>query len=491
MKRCAGILLPVFSLPSPYGIGTMGKEAYKWIDFLHSSKQKVWQVLPIGPTGFKDSPYQSFSSFAGNPYFIDFDILQEKGLLKKEDYENIRWCEDEKKIDYSTLYDLKFKVLRKAFLNFKNFDELERFKKENKEAEELSLFMAIKNANGGQPWYLWKDGLKKRCCSSLKKAEEELKDEINFYTFLQYEFMEEWLKLKAYANFKGIKILGDVPIYASLDSCDVWMDPKEFLLDDDFAPTEVAGCPPDAFTEDGQKWGNPLYRWDVMKKNGYNWWKRRLSFAYLLFDVVRIDHFRGLESYYAIPSGDENAKNGRWIKGPDKDFINFLKTSFKGKEIIAEDLGFLTEEVHELLKLSGFPGMKVMQFAFDNDEENQYLPHKYKRNCVAYTGTHDNDTVMGWLSSGSNENVSCAKEYFDVKGKTDDEITDCFIKAALKSAANLSVIPIQDYLHLGSEARINTPSTDVNNWAWRLGKDYSKNSLDKKIAHMTEEFFRD
>ena len=491
MKRCSGILLPVFSLPSPYGIGTMGEQAYRWIDFLHSSKQRVWQVLPLGPTGFGDSPYQSFSSFVGNPYFIDFDILNKKGLLEKSDYTDIKWCQPEERIDYSTLYNFKFKVLKKAFLKFKEFDKLEEFKKENEEAENYALFMAIKNSCNGKPWYLWKDGLKKRRSQSLKKVREELKDEINFYLFLQYEFMDEWLKLKDYAGSKNVKIVGDVPIYASLDSCDVWTNPKEFLLDSNFLPIEVAGCPPDSFTEDGQRWGNPLYRWDVMKKNNYSWWEKRLNFAFRLFDVIRIDHFRGLESYYAIPKDDENARNGRWIKGPDKDFISFLKTSFKGKEIIAEDLSFLTDEVYELLKLSGFPGMKVIQFAFDKDEENQYLPHKYKRNCVAYTGTHDNDTVMGWLSSDLTGQAECAREYFGVKGKNDDEITDCFIKSALKSAANLSIVPIQDYLHLGSEARINTPSTDRDNWVWRLNKNYNDNSLDKKIALMTEEFFRD
>lgn len=490
MKRCSGILLPIFSLPSPYGIGTMGRAAYQWIDFLHRSKQSIWQVLPIGPTGFKNSPYQSFSSFAGNPYFIDLDILKEKNLLKCEDYESILWCESDQRIDYGILYDLRLKVLKKAFSRFRDFERLENFKRENKEAQDYAVFMAIKNSKSGSPWYLWEQELKKRSFAALEDVRQHFKEEIDFYLFLQYEFMEQWLNLKNYANSRGIKIVGDVPIYASLDSCDVWTNPKEFMLDENFLPKEVAGCPPDAFTEDGQRWGNPLYLWDEMKKNGYSWWKSRLGFAFRLFDIVRIDHFRGLESYYAIPGEDKNARGGRWVKGPDKDFISFLKTSFKGKKIIAEDLGFLTQKVYELLDLSGYPGMKVMQFAFDNNEENQYLPHKYKKNCVAYTGTHDNDTVMGFLSSGNENQVRCAKKYLGAEDKTDDETTECFIRAVLKSSADTAVIPIQDYLHLKSEARINTPSTQNDNWVWRLKENYDSSGLYKKIALMTEEFSR-
>ena len=490
MDRMSGILLPVFSLPSPYGIGTMGKEAYRWIDYLKKCGQKVWQVLPLGQTGFGDSPYQSFSSFAGNPYFIDPDTLKEEGLLKSADLKNIKWCSDETRVDYSTLYNERFKLLRKAFSNFKDTEALEAFKKENKWVNDYALFMALKDANNGAPWYMWKKGLKKRNSAALKKAREELCEDIDFYTFIQYQFFKEWKALKEYATSKGIKILGDLPIYAAMDSCDVWKDPKQFYLDEELCPIEVAGVPPDGFTEDGQLWGNPLYRWDVMEKNRFKWWKERLSSAFSLFDIIRIDHFRGLESYYAVPYGDETARNGRWRKGPDKAFVSFLKENFKDKEIIAEDLGYLTEEVHELLSFSGFPGMKVMHFAFDGSMDNLYLPHNYEKNCVVYTGTHDNDTTIGWLHTAYEYQVENAEKYLHAEDTTYEEFAEKMMEAALESCADLAVIPMQDYLLLGSEARINTPSTNKGNWMWRMEKDYDKKAPCKKIAALTKKYKR-
>ena len=486
MIRMSGILLPVFSLPSHYGIGTMGKEAYRWIDYLKKCNQKVWQVLPLGPTGFGDSPYQSFSSFAGNPYFIDLDILKDEKLLKNSDLKDIVWCKSETKVDYSALYNERFKILRKAFSRFEDKEALDDFKKENKWVRDYALFMALKDANKGSPWYMWQKGLKKRNSSALKKAREELKNEIDFYTFIQYEFFKQWKKLKSYANSKGIKILGDLPIYAAMDSCDVWKDPKQFYLDEELCPVEVAGVPPDGFTEDGQLWGNPLYRWDVMEENNFKWWKERLSSAFKLFDILRIDHFRGLESYYAVPAGEETARNGRWRKGPGKKFIQFLKDSFKDKEIIAEDLGYLTEDVHELLSASGFPGMKVMHFAFDGDMNNLYLPHNYEKNCVVYTGTHDNDTTVGWLHSAYEYQIENAEKYLGTEEKSYEEFTEAMVESALKSCADLAIVPMQDYLLLGSEARINTPSTDRGNWMWRMEGDYDKKAPCKKLAALVK-----
>lgn len=490
MKRSAGILLPVSSLPSKYGIGTFGKAAYRWVDFLAQAKQSYWQVLPMGPTSYGDSPYQSFSAFAGNPYFIDLDLLCEQGLLKKGRCKKVKWCEKNSQVDYGVLYENREKILRKAFDNFTDEKALDRFRKKNKSwVEDYALYMAVKAQMGLRPWNEWEEDIRMRRPEALEAWKQRCARDVDYHIFVQYLFFTQWGKLKKYANKKGVQIIGDAPIYVAMDSADVWAAPSLFQLDENNVPTEVAGCPPDAFSADGQLWGNPLYRWDEMEKDGFKWWIKRLKANLTMVDVLRIDHFRGLESYYAIPYGDETARNGRWRKGPGRAFINAINKELGNAAIIAEDLGYLTPAVKRLLKSSGYPGMKVLEFAFDSREESDYMPHNYQTNCVVYTGTHDNDTARGWFSDASAENVALALEYM---GLSDDREGNWgFIRAALSSVADLAVIPMQDYLDLDNEARINTPSTlGGNNWRWRMTKGQPTSELAQKIARMTELYGR-
>ena len=472
--RASGILMPVFSLPSPYGIGTFGKEAYEFVDFLKEAEQSYWQILPLSPTSFGDSPYQSFSSYAGNPYFIDLDILCEKSFLKREDYENIDFGSFEEEVDYEKLYNNRYKVLKIAYDNFDRQNrQYQNFCQEEKEwLNDYALFMAIKDSKNGEAWYSWEHSLKFRDKESLGKKENELREDIEFYKFLQFEFFSQWWALKKYANENGIKIIGDMPIYVAYDSADVWSKPEQFLLDSELNPTLVAGCPPDAFSDEGQLWGNPVYNWEYMKKEEtpFSWWRCRIKFAFKVYDVVRIDHFRGFESFYTIKYGEETAKNGAWLKGPDMELFDFVKQDFMEKElpIIAEDLGFLTEEVELLLKNSGFPGMKVLQFAFDGKADNQYLPHNYNKNCVVYTGTHDNDTINGWANTANKNEVDFATRYMQTN--TSEGFNWAMIKSALMSVADTAIIMMPDLLGLGSDARINTPSTVGENWKWRIEK---------------------
>lgn len=468
MERCSGVLLPIFSLPSPYGIGTLGKAAYDWIDFLHDAGQRLWQVLPIGPTSFGDSPYQSFSAFAGNPYFIDLEQLREDGLLCRDECASLADLADGAAIDYAKQYQCRYQVLKKAFARFDKPDEIEQFRKVHTWVDDYALFMAIKDAQGGIPWTQWPHSLRKRENRAIEKKRQELREEIEFYCFLQLLFFTQWKKLAAYAKCHDIKIIGDIPIYVALDSADAWANPEVFLLDEEDCPISVAGCPPDAFTADGQLWGNPLYRWDLMQETGFQWWKERLSGSFELFDCLRIDHFRGFESYYAVPYGDKTARNGKWLKGPGKAFVDSIREAFPAVPIIAEDLGYLTPEVRELLAYSGFPGMKILQFAFDAREKSDYIPFKYPRNCVVYTGTHDNDTILGWMCSAPADSVKYAKSYLMCENMDDETCVDFFISAALSCAADCAVIPMQDWLHIGSSGRINTPSTIGGNWVWRL-----------------------
>ncbi|MFR5902397.1 MAG: 4-alpha-glucanotransferase, partial [Neglectibacter timonensis] len=391
MTRAAGVLLPVSSLPSKYGIGTFGKAAYKWVDFLAEAGQKYWQVLPLGPTSYGDSPYQSFSAFAGNPYFVDLEFLCEQGLLKKGRCKKVKWGESKTQVDYGTIYEHREKVLRKAFSNFTDKKALEKFRKKNAGwVEDYALYMAVKAQMGLRAWNEWEEDIRMRRPEALKKWKAKCAEDIEYHIFVQYLFFEQWTKLKKYANEKGISIIGDAPIYVAMDSADVWANPGLFQLDENNVPTEVAGCPPDAFSEDGQLWGNPLYRWDEMEKDGFQWWIKRLKANLTLVDVLRIDHFRGLESYYAIPYGDETARNGRWRQGPGMAFVGAVNKALGNANIIAEDLGYLTPAVKRLLKSSGYPGMKVLEFAFDSREESDYMPHNYQNHCVVYTGTHDN-----------------------------------------------------------------------------------------------------
>lgn len=460
----------------------MGKAARKFVDFLEKAGQKYWQILPICPTSYGDSPYQSFSSFAGNPYFIDLEYLCREKLLKKKECESFDWGGSEKYVDYGIMYESRYALLKKAFERFcRNIPEdyAAFCKKESEWLDEYALFMALKDANDGVAWFEWKEELKLRKEAALTKAKEEYASNIEFYRMLQYLFFKQWRALKEYANSKGIEIIGDVPIYVAGDSADVWANPKQFYLDKDLNPIEVAGCPPDAFSEDGQLWGNPLFRWDVMKKDDYSWWTKRIRAMAQLYDIVRIDHFRGFDSYYAIPAGDDTAKNGKWKQGPGMDLFNTLEKKLGRLPIIVEDLGFLTPSVHKLLKDSGFPGMKVIQFAFDSREGSDYLPHNYPQHCVVYTGTHDNDTVMGWMKTAPKASVKFAKEYLNLT--KEEGYNWGMMRAAWSSVADMAIVPFQDLIGLGSEARINIPSTLGENWKWRATEDQVTNQLAKKL----------
>lgn len=468
--RTSGVLMHISSLPNDYGIGTMGKYAYKFIDLLSEAKQTYWQILPLCPTSFGDSPYQSFSTFAGNPYFIDLEILEEQGLLAKEDYKDINWGNDNKSVDYALIYQKRHEVLKKVKKNF--FENVPSdyysFCKESESwLNDYALFMAIKDSYNGISFTKWDDDIKKRNAESIKYYQEKYSNEVDYYKMLQYLFYQQWFKLKKYANDKGIKIIGDVPIYVALDSADVWADRKQFLVDENMQPTEVAGCPPDGFSADGQLWGNPLYNWSYMKETGYDWWKRRMQAALKTYDVVRIDHFRGFDSYYCIEFGQTSAKIGHWEKGPGMDLFNSLNQQLGKMPIIAEDLGFLTDSVKQLLADSTYPGMKVLQFAFDSREESDYLPHNYIRNCVVYTGTHDNDTILGWEKTSNPRDVEFARRYLH----SEEPLNYAMIRSAFASVSDTAIATMQDLLSLGSEARMNVPSTVGTNWKWRATKE--------------------
>lgn len=491
--RSSGILLPIFSLPSEHGIGTFGKAAYNFVDFLESAGQTYWQILPLGPTSFGDSPYQSFSAYAGNPYFIDLGLLKEEGLLEEQDCCDIKWCDDKHKINYELLYNNRFKVLYKAYLKLKENlpADYNAVYEENKFwLKDYALFMALKDANGGASWDLWETDLKNRKAEAIKKAEKEHKDKIDFYISLNYLFRKQWSALKNYANEKGIKIIGDMPIYVAFDSADVWANPEQFYLDKNLMPKSVAGCPPDDFCEDGQLWGNPLYNWAKMKKETkpYSWWCKRIAHSLKIYDFIRIDHFRGFEAYYSIPFGDKTAKNGVWKKGPGLHFFKCLKETFGQLPIIAEDLGTLTEGVYKLLKNTGFPGMKVLQFAFSTDEESEYLPHNHIENCVVYTGTHDNDTLKGWEQTLDTETLTYVKNYLNIN--EGDDFNWSVIKAAFSSVADTVIIPLQDFCSVDSVGRINTPATLGDNWQWRVSSTYLNDWLSNLIYKTTKLYSR-
>ncbi len=489
--RASGILLPVSSIPSAYGIGSFSKEAYEFVDFLEKAGQSYWQILPLGPTGYGDSPYQSFSTFAGNPYYIDFEELIEEGLLTKEQCEECDWGGSEAYVDYEKIYKSRFRVLKEAFDNsrLEDNEDFQAFVAENAFwLSDYSLYMAVKDSYKGKSWSEWDGDIRLRKPEAIEKYAEKLKEEILFYEFQQYLFDTQWRKLKKYANDKGVKIIGDIPIYVALDSADTWANPELFQLDENRRPTGVAGCLPDAFSATGQLWGNPLYKWDYHKETEYAWWIQRISYCYKLYDVVRIDHFRGFDEYYNIPFGDTTAEFGRWEKGPGYDLFKVMKKKIGNKPVIAEDLGFLTPTVNQLLKKSSYPGMKVLQFAFDSREESDYLPHNYTANSVVYTGTHDNDTTVGWYQTISRRDRSFARKYLNIK--TGRELEWNFIRAALGSVSDTAVIPMQDYLGLGSEARINVPSTLGTNWKWRMTKGQIPEGLAEKIYDLCKLYGR-
>ncbi|RKD27516.1 4-alpha-glucanotransferase [Caminicella sporogenes DSM 14501] len=490
-KRSSGILMHISSLPSPYGIGTFGKDAYEFVDFLVNSGQSYWQILPLGITGYGDSPYQSFSAFAGNPYFIDLDILEREGLIKKEDYAGLDFGNDVEKVDYDKIFKNKMPILRLAYKNGKDKykDEIRKFEEENKDwLEDFSLYMAIKSQFNLRPWQEWDEDIKLRKKEALKKYKKDLKDEIEYWVFLQFLFFKQWFALKKYANERGIQIIGDIPIYVAEDSADTWANSEIFLLDEDKMPLKVAGCPPDAFSKTGQLWGNPIYRWDLLEKRNFDWWIERIRMNSRLYDVIRIDHFRGFESYWEIPYGDETAVNGRWVKGPGIKLFKAIKKELGNIKVIAEDLGFLTDEVIKFREETGYPGMKVLQFAFDTREESDYLPHNYDKNCIVYTGTHDNDTVNGWFESANKKDVNFAKRYLKLNKR--EGYNWGFIRGAWASVASLAIAQMQDFLGLGSEARMNIPSTIGGNWQWRVKKDDLTDKLAKKIYKITKLYGR-
>ncbi|MDE6926891.1 MAG: 4-alpha-glucanotransferase [Acetatifactor sp.] len=491
--RKSGVLLPVASLPSAYGIGCFSKEAYHFIDLLKEAGQSCWQILPLGPTGYGDSPYQSFSTFAGNPYFIDPEDLVGRGWITKEECDGYDFGEDAESIDYARIYDSRFKLLRTAWENSRIAEDKGfcRFRKENAFwLEDYSLYMAVKDSFDNVSWIEWDEDIRTRQPGAMEKYNEEFAGEKEFYQFQQYMFQTQWKKLKAYANKRGIQIIGDIPIYVAFDSSDAWANPELFQFDRECKPIAVAGCPPDSFSATGQLWGNPLYDWKYHKKTGFEWWIKRMAFCYRLYDVVRIDHFRAFDEYYAIPAGAPTAENGKWKPGPGYALFAAMKRELGEKEVIAEDLGFLTPSVLKLVKKSGYPGMKVLQFAFDSREESDYLPHNYEHNCVVYTGTHDNDTVLGWYRELEKSDKALCDRYLNLANCQGRDIQWEFIRAAFASVADLAVIPMQDYLGLGSEARINTPSTLGGNWQWRMKKDGFTKELAEKMRDMAELYGR-
>lgn len=488
-KRKSGILLHISSLPSPYGIGSLGQAAREFADFLKSAGQSYWQILPVCPTGLGASPYQSYSSFAGNPYLIDLDMLYEDRLIKKSDYKDLDFGQG-KAVHFRKLERAKnrvFKIAFEAFIKKPPTAFYEFCEKEDYWLGDFSLFMAEKDCSGSSSWTGWRGDIKTRKPKEIEREKERLRKEIQYYKMLQYFFYRQWGEFKKYVNAQGIEIIGDLPIYVSADSADVWASPQNFYLDADYRPIEVAGCPPDSFTPEGQLWGNPLYDWDYMQRDNYSWWVKRISHATKLFDVIRIDHFRGFESYYAIDAGETTAVNGVWKKGPGTAFFDLVRERLGKLNIIAEDLGYLTPAVRELLAHTGFAGMKVLQFAFDSDEENEYLPHNYSKNSIAYTGTHDNDTLSGFTQNAPGDQIDFACKYLHSKR---DKLADNMLRAVWASVSKTAVAQAQDILGLGSEARMNTPSTVGANWCWRAEKGAFSPELGAKLYDLTQLYGR-
>ncbi len=498
--------MPITSLPSPHGIGCLSKEAYEFVDFLQAAGQTYWQILPLGPTGYGDSPYQSFSTFAGNPYLIDLEKLIEAGFLTREQVEGSDMGPDPEYVDYGKIYENRMPLLRSAYENSPyclhpgerwmgeaGKEAASRFDAFCEEKEywlrDYTLYSAVKEYFHGKAYTEWDEPIRTRKPEAIAEYEQKLAEDIRYYAFLQYLFCTQWDALRAYAHEKGVMIFGDLPIYVALDSADTWSNPELFELDSEGFPVLVSGVPPDAFSSTGQLWGNPIYRWDRHRETEYSWWIRRLARAYELYDLVRIDHFRGFESYWVVPVGCDTAVNGKWCKGPGEDFFQAVADVFGDKVIVAEDLGLLTVAVHELLYSTGFPGMKVLQFAFDEDASQPYLPHNYRRNCVVYTGTHDNDTTRGWFSKLGKDRQEYVMRYVGA----DHEIGVVWglIRSAMMSVANTVIIPIQDYLNLDSEARINTPSTVGGNWKWRLRKGEISGELVQSMRLLARTYGRD
>ena len=495
-ERAAGILMPISSLPSEYGIGCFSKSAYEFVDWLKKAGQSYWQILPLGPTSYGYSPYQSFSTFAGNPYFISLEALVEEGVLTKAECEAVDWGKVKGSIDYKKIYEGRYPLLRKAYerSNVHENAAYQQFVKENSWwLSDYALFMAVKDRFDGVEWKLWADDIKLRWGPAMDYYREELYFDIEFHQYMQFKFYEQWMQLKTYANKKGIQIIGDIPIYVAMDSADTWAHPELFQLDEENVPVAVAGCPPDGFSATGQLWGNPLYRWGYHKETGYQWWISRLAYVFRLYDVVRIDHFRGFDEYFSIPYGAETAVDGHWEKGPGMDLFWKVRETLGEKPVIAEDLGYVTDSVRELVRDSGFPGMKVLEFAFDSRDSgcaNDYLPHNYPVNSVAYTGTHDNETLAGWWGSISKDEQKLTREYLCDTYTPEAELNKPLISLIMRSAAKWCVIPMQDYLGLDNKCRMNTPSTVGTNWKWRIRKNQLSVKLQKEIYAVTLRYGR-
>lgn len=496
MSKTAGVLMHISSLPSEYGIGCFSKSAYAFVDWLKGAGQCYWQILPLVPTSYGDSPYQSFSTYAGNPYFISLEELIREGVLTKEECDQVDFGKDVEDIDYKKLYLGRFPLLRKAYerSNISQNSEYIKFIEENNWwLNDYAMFMAIKDKFYGAPWTHWPEDIKLRYASAMDYYGRELYFEIEFYQYIQFKFYEQWKNLKEYANKNGVRIIGDIPIYVAMDSADVWSRPELFQLDQKNVPIAVAGCPPDGFAATGQLWGNPLYSWDYHKATGYDWWISRIRYCYKFYDVLRIDHFRGFDEYYSIPYGMTTAVNGHWEKGPGIELFNAIKGALGDCEIIAEDLGYVTDSVRKLVSDSGYPSMKVLEFAFDSRDTGSardYLPHNYNDNCVAYTGTHDNETLTGWLSTISPDERNGVRDYLSDRYTPGYELYWPLIASIMKSDAKLCIVPIQDYLGLNNKARMNTPSTVGENWRWRISKKDLSYDLMQRLRKMASLYGR-
>jgi len=489
--RASGILLHPTSLPSRFGIGALGQSAYNFVDFLVETGQKIWQVMPLGLTGFSDSPYASFSAFAGNHLLISLEKLEEYGLLKGADIDNGPSFPDDKVI-YNDVIKFKNAVLKKSFENFVELYNHPYIKEQRDEflffcqrnawwLDDYALFMALKETYDNHIWSTWDIDIVKREPNAIKECTKKLEEKMDFHKYIQYKFFKQWLDLKQYANKNGVRIIGDIPIFVAYDSADVWANQHLFYLDENRKSTVVAGVPPDYFSETGQLWGNPLYRWDVMKEENYEWWIKRFAIILNVVDIVRIDHFRGFEAYWEVPATEKTAVKGQWVKGPGKDLFYTIEKDLGKLPIIAEDLGFLTPEVHELRDTFEFPGMTILQFAFSSDATNPYLPHNFSRNCVVYTGTHDNDTTIGWFKTCPKTEKKYSLKYLGTNGKN---IHWDFIKMGMSSVADTAIFPLQDVLGLGTEARMNTPSTESGNWSWRFTADMITPEIKEKLKDL-------
>ncbi len=490
LPRSSGVLLHISSLPSPYGIGTMGKQAYRFIRFLHEAGQTYWQILPLGTTGFANSPYQNFSIYAGNPYLIDFDLLVEDGLLQPDAAASLEWGDDPTKVDYGLIYENKKKVLHWAYEGLQYFkphqflaDKEDFFEKEKFWLEDYACFMVLKDKFEGRSWQEWPDQFRMREPEAIEEFCDEHEDQLDYYYFEQFIFYRQWRHVRQYAEQYQIKIIGDLPIYVAEDSVDVWANPELFQLNENRELTHVAGCPPDLFTPDGQLWGNPLYDWHEMAKDDYDWWVKRINWAMQVYDYARIDHFRGFESYWSVPHGDPTARFGKWIDGPKDNLFIAMYKELGEIRVIAEDLGFMTDEVIQLRKRLGFPGMSVLQFAFDPKMDSAYLPHNIRHNNVVYAGTHDNSTTRGWFDLIDDETKRLAVDYFGLVDGQD--YVKGLMRGAMNTVANTCILSMQDLLGLDESARMNLPGSSEGNWEWRMTLDQINQDLARELHYLT------